>query len=124
MEERTRSFVDVESSETFNTGNPAPRDESLVSLLSNPLVPPLEVDHHRSSCCLSSFDQSMRAMLTLVLVFMLFNLTSIWNLLLSQQVIMGMMESLALLASVPSSSSMVMLAKWPHKASLDGGSHP
>ena len=53
---------------------------SLVGLLSNPLVPPFEVDHHRSSCCLSSFNQSMRAMLTLVFVFMLFNLTSIWNL--------------------------------------------
>ena len=80
MAERTRSSVDVESLETFNADNPPPTDGSLVDLLSNPLVPPFEVDHHHSSCCLSSFNQSMRAMLTLVFVFMLFNLTSIWNL--------------------------------------------
>jgi hypothetical protein len=35
------------------------------------------VDHHRSSFCLYSFNQSMRAMLKIVFVFMLFNLTSI-----------------------------------------------
>ena len=80
MAERTRSSVDVESSEAFNTGNPPPKDGSLIGLLSNLPVPPFEVDHHRSSCCLSSFNQSMRGMLTLVFVFMLFNLTSIWNL--------------------------------------------
>jgi hypothetical protein len=79
MAERMRSFVDVESSEAINAGNPPLTDRSLVGLLSNPPVPPLEVYHHRSSCCLSSFNQSMRAMLTLVFVFMLFNLTSIWN---------------------------------------------
>ena len=75
-----RSSVDVESLEAFNVSNAPPTDRSLIVLLSNPLVPPLEVDHHRSSCCLSSFNQSMRAMLTIVFVFMLFNLTSIWNL--------------------------------------------
>ena len=80
MAGRTRLFVDVESPEAFNAVNPPPTDGSLVSLLSNLPVPPFEVDHHRSSCCLSSFNQSMRAMLTLVFVFMLFNLTSIWNL--------------------------------------------
>ena len=64
----------------FNTDNPPLIDESLIGLLSNPPVPPFEVDHHCSSCCLSSFNQSMRAMLTLVFVFMLFNLTTIWNL--------------------------------------------
>ena len=70
----------MESPEAFNASNPPSTDGSLVGLLSNLLVPPFEVDHHRSSCCLSSFNQSMRAMLTLVFVFMLFNLTSIWNL--------------------------------------------
>jgi hypothetical protein len=75
----TRSSVDVESPEAINTGNPPLINGSLVGLLSNPPVPPLEVDHHRSSCCLSSFNQSMQAMLTLVFVFKLFNLTSIWN---------------------------------------------
>jgi hypothetical protein len=77
MAERMRSFVKVESLEAFNTGNPTPIDGSLVGLLSNPPVPHLKVDHHRSSCCLCSFNQSMRAMLTLVFVFMLFNLTSV-----------------------------------------------
>ena len=81
MAKRMKSSIDVESPEAFNAGNPPPTDGSLVGLLSNPLVPPFELDHHRSSCCLSSFNQSMRAMLTLVFVFMLFNLTSIWNLL-------------------------------------------
>ena len=70
----------MESPEAFNADNPPPIDGSLVDLLSNLLVPPLEVDHHHSSCCLCSFNQSMRAMLTLVSVFMLFNLTNIWNL--------------------------------------------
>ena len=80
MAERTRSSIDVESLEAFNTGNPSLTDGSLIGLLSNLPVPPFEVDHHRSSCCLPSFNQSMRAMLTLVFMFMLFNLTSIWNL--------------------------------------------
>ena len=75
-----RSSVDVESPKAFNVGNPPSIDGSLIDLLSNPPIPPLEVDHHRSSCCLCSFNQSMRAMLTLVFVFMLLNLTSIWNL--------------------------------------------
>ena len=80
MVERRRSSIDVESPEAFNANNPPPIDGSLIGQLSNPPVPPLEVDHHRSSCCLCSFNQTMRAMLTLVFVFMLFNLTSIWNL--------------------------------------------
>jgi hypothetical protein len=78
MTEQMGLSVDVESSEAFNVGNPPPTDRSLVGLLSNPPVPPLEVDHHRSSCCLSSFNHSTRAMLTIVFVF-IFNLTSIWN---------------------------------------------
>ena len=66
MGEWTRSSIDVESPEAFNASNPPPIDESLIGLLSNPPVPPFEVDHYRSSCCLSSFNQSIRAMLTLV----------------------------------------------------------
>ena len=80
MAEQTRSSIDVESLEAFNTGNPPLIDGSLIGLLSNPLVPSLKVDHHRASCCICSFNQSMRAVVTLVFVFMLFNLTSIWNL--------------------------------------------
>jgi hypothetical protein len=45
--------ANVESQEAFNAGNPPSTDGSIVSLLSNPPVPPLEVDHHHSSCCLS-----------------------------------------------------------------------
>ena len=70
----------MESSEDFYASNPPLTDGSLIGVFSHPLVPPLEVNHHRRSCCLSSFNQSMRAMLTLVFEFMLFNLTSIWNL--------------------------------------------
>ena len=80
MAERMRSSIDMESPEDFYVGNPPPTDGSLISMVTHPLVPPLEVDHHRCSCCLSSLNQIMRAMLTLVFVFMLFNLTSIWNL--------------------------------------------
>ena len=77
MVERMRSSIDVESPKAFNASNPPPIDRPLIGLLSNPLVPPFKVDHHRSSSYLSSFNQGMRAMLILVFVFMLFNLTSI-----------------------------------------------
>ena len=80
MAEPTRSSVDGEAPKAFHVGNPPPTDEPLVGMVSHLLVSPLEVDHHRSSCCLGSFNQSVRAMLTVVFVFMLFNLTSIWNL--------------------------------------------
>ena len=62
-------------------------------------------------------------MLTLVFVFMLFNLTSIWNLPTISTGVMGMMASRALLALVPGSLSTVMLGKQPHEASPNGGSH-
>ena len=63
-------------------------------------------------------------MLTLVFVFMLFNLTSIWNLPTISTGVMGMMASRALFALVPSSLSVVTLEKRPHEASSDGGNHP
>ena len=80
MVEQTRSSIDVESLEAFSAGNPPLTDGPLISLVSNLPVPPFKVDHHRSSSYLSSFNKGMRAMLTLVFVFMLFNLTSIGNL--------------------------------------------
>jgi hypothetical protein len=78
--ERTRSSIDVQSLEAFYTGNPPSTNGSLIGMVSHLLVPPLEVDHHRCSYYLSSFNQSVRAMRTLVFMFMLFNLLSIWNL--------------------------------------------
>jgi hypothetical protein len=52
MVERMRSSVNVESPEAFNAGNPLPIDGSLVGLLSNLPVPPLEYasNAHTSIC--------------------------------------------------------------------------
>jgi hypothetical protein len=80
MAERMRSSVDVDFPKVFNVGNPPLTDGSLIGLLSNPPVPPFGGGYHRSLCCLSSFNKNMRAKLTLIFVFMLLNLTSIWKL--------------------------------------------
>jgi hypothetical protein len=119
-----RSSIDMESLEDFYSGNPPPIEGSLIGVVSHPPVSPLAVDHHHCSCCLSSFNHSMRAMLTLVFVFMLFNLTGIWNLPTISQVNVGVMASQASLVLEPGSSFVVMLKKWPHETSPDEGSHP
>ena len=62
-------------------------------------------------------------MLTLVFVFMLFNLTSIWNLPTISTGGRGVTASRASLALEPGSLFAVLLGKWPRKASPDGGNH-
>ena len=62
-------------------------------------------------------------MLTLVFVFMLFNLTSIWNLPSISIGDHGHDGVLSLVRPGARSLSAVMLEKRPHEASLDGGSH-
>ena len=49
MVEPTRSSVDGEAPEAFHTGNPPPINGPLIGVVSHPLVPPLEVDHHHTA---------------------------------------------------------------------------
>jgi hypothetical protein len=49
MEEWMRSSVDGEALKAFHAGNPPPTDGALVGMVSHSLIPPLEVDHHRTA---------------------------------------------------------------------------
>ena len=77
MGEYTMDHGRRESPVAFSAGHPPPTDGPLIGVVSHPPpVPPNEVIFS----CIAVHVVSLQAMLTLVFVFMLLNLTSIWKL--------------------------------------------